>query len=108
MIEGSLSRPFDLANKRVYVAGHGGMVGSAIVRRLKSETCTVIAAESAKLDLTRQVETEGWISAARPDVVILAAAKVGGIAFNDAYPVEFLADNLAITLNVIRGSYAGA
>ena len=106
MIEGSLSRPFDLANKRVYVAGHGGMVGSAIVRRLKSETCTVIAAERAKLDLTRQVETEGWISAARPDVVILAAAKVGGIAFNDAYPVEFLADNLAITLNVIRGSYA--
>jgi GDP-L-fucose synthase len=106
MTESSLSRPFDLASKRVYVAGHGGMVGSAIVRRLKSEPCTVITAERAKLDLTRQAETERWISAARPDVVIMAAAKVGGIAFNNAYPVEFLADNLAITLNVIRGSYA--
>jgi GDP-L-fucose synthase len=97
---------FDLTGKRVYVAGHAGMVGAAIVRRLKSEPCTVVTAERATLDLTRQAETERWISAARPDVVVVAAAKVGGIAFNDAYPVEFLAENLAITLNVIRGSHA--
>jgi GDP-L-fucose synthase len=106
MMEVSLSLPFDLASKRVYVAGHRGMVGSAIVRRLKSESCSVISATRAELDLTRQAETERWISTARPDVVIMAAAKVGGIAFNNSYPAEFLADNLAITLNVIRGSYA--
>jgi GDP-L-fucose synthase len=101
-----LSLPFDLASKRVYVAGHGGMVGSAIVRRLKAESCAIISANHAELDLTRQAETERWIGAARPDVVIMAAAKVGGIASNNAYPVEFLADNLAITLNVIGGSHA--
>jgi GDP-L-fucose synthase len=106
MTEGSLSLPFDLASKRVYVAGHRGMVGSAIVRRLKSESCTIISADHAELDLTRQQETERWIGAVRPDVVIMAAAKVGGIAFNNTYPVEFLADNLAITLNLIRGSHA--
>jgi GDP-L-fucose synthase len=106
MTEGPPSLPFDLASKRVYVAGHCGMVGSAIVRRLKSESCSIISADHAELDLTRQEETERWIGAARPDVVIMAAAKVGGIAFNNTYPVEFLADNLAITLNVIRGSYA--
>ena len=106
MTDGPVSVPFDLASKRVYVAGHRGMVGAAIVRRLKSESCTIISADHAELDLTRQEETERWIGAARPDVVIMAAAKVGGIAFNNTYPVEFLADNLAITLNVIRGSYA--
>ena len=106
MTDGPVSVPFDLASNRVYVAGHRGMVGSAIVRRLKSESCTIISADHAELDLTRQKETERWIGAARPDVVIMAAAKVGGIAFNNTYPVEFLADNLAITLNVIRGSYA--
>lgn len=97
---------FDLRGKRVYLAGHGGMVGSAIARRLVLEDCHVITVDRAGLDLRRQAETESWLKAERPDVVVLAAAKVGGIAFNNAYPVDFLADNLAIALNVIRGAHA--
>jgi GDP-L-fucose synthase len=97
---------FDLAGKRVYVAGHAGMVGAALVRRLKAESCTILTVDRATLDLTRQADTERWIGAAKPDAVILAAAKVGGIAFNDSHPVDFLSDNLAIALNVIGASYA--
>jgi GDP-L-fucose synthase len=96
---------FDFSAKRVYVAGHRGMVGSAIVRRLKSEQCDILTADRVQLDLTRQEQTERWISSAKPDAVIVAAAKVGGIAFNNAYPVDFLAENLSIALNVIRASY---
>jgi GDP-L-fucose synthase len=98
--------PFDLAGKRVFVAGHRGMVGSAIVRRLKSERCTILIEDRQSLDLTRQAETEGWLARTKPDVVVVAAARVGGIAYNNAYPVDFLADNLAIELNLIRGSQA--
>jgi len=97
---------FDLAGKRVYIAGHGGMVGAALLRRLRAESCTVLTVDRAELDLTRQAETERWIGTAKPDAVVLAAAKVGGIAFNDRYPVDFLSDNLAIALNVIGASYA--
>ena len=97
---------FDFKAKRVYVAGHNGMVGSAIVRRLKFEACEVLTADHATLDLTRREETEQWIGSMKPEAVIVAAAKVGGIAFNNAYPVNFLADNLAIGLNVICASYA--
>jgi GDP-L-fucose synthase len=99
------SPTFDLKGKRVYVAGHGGMVGSAIARRLRSEECEILTVERAKLDLTRQEATERGLGVLKPDVVILAAAKVGGIAFNDKNPVDFLAENLAIELNVIRASY---
>src|SRR5579884_979478 len=98
--------PFDLAGRRVFVAGHRGMVGSALVRRLKSERCEVVTADRNALDLTRQSDTEEWLRRNRPEVVIVAAARVGGIAYNNAFPVDFLADNLAIELNVIRGAYA--
>jgi GDP-L-fucose synthase len=97
---------FDLAGQRVFVAGHRGMVGSALVRRLGSERCKLLTADRGTLDLLRQADTESWLSANRPDVVIVAAARVGGIAYNAAYPVDFLADNLAIELNLIRGAYA--
>jgi len=97
---------FDFRAKRVYVAGHRGMVGSAIVRRLKSEECDILTVDRGEVDLTRQEQTERWISSAKPDAVIVAAAKVGGIAFNNAYPVDFLAENLSIALNVIRASHA--
>jgi GDP-L-fucose synthase len=83
------------------------MVGSAIVRRLKSEKCDILTADRVNVDLTRQEQTERWISSAKPDAVFVAAAKVGGIAFNNAYPVDFLAENLSIALNVIRASYLG-
>ncbi|HEV2698602.1 MAG TPA: NAD-dependent epimerase/dehydratase family protein, partial [Terriglobales bacterium] len=96
---------FDLTGKRVYVAGHRGMVGAALMRRLASEQCNVLVVDRAVVDLTSQTETEHWISEAKPDAVIVAAAKVGGIAYNNAYPVDFLFDNLAIALNVIRASY---
>ena len=107
MIEADRKVPlFDFKAKRVYVAGHSGMVGSAIVRRLKFEACEVLTADHTTLDLTRREETEQWIGSMKPEAVIVAAAKVGGIAFNNAYPVNFLADNLAIGLNVICASYA--
>ncbi len=95
---------FELEGKRIYVAGHAGMAGSAIVRRL-GKTCTILTAEHRELDLTQQEATERWLSAARPDVVVVAAGRVGGIMANNNYPVDFLADNLAIGLNLIRASY---
>jgi GDP-L-fucose synthase len=107
MTERNQSTPlFDFNGKRVYVAGHNGMVGAAVVRRLQSEGCEILVADRATLDLTRQMDTERWIGSAKADAVIIAAAKVGGIAFNNAFPVDFLADNLAIALNVIRASHA--
>ena len=96
---------FNLQGKRVYVAGHNGMAGSAIVRRLGSEGCTVLTAPREELDLTDQTQTENWLGANKPDAVFLAAGHVGGIYANDAYPADFIADNLAIALNVIRGSF---
>jgi len=95
-----------LSNKRVYVAGHRGMAGAALVRRLASEKCTLITASRAEVDLTRQAEVEAFLSRQKPDVVILAAGKVGGIKANNDHPVHFLAENLAIQLNVIQSSFA--
>jgi GDP-L-fucose synthase len=95
---------FDLAGKRVWVAGHRGMVGQALVRRLAQEPCEVLTVDRATLDLTRQEPTFAWMAAERPDLVIVAAARVGGIAANDSYPAEFLYDNLAIAANVVEGA----
>jgi GDP-L-fucose synthase len=101
----SIASKFDLAGKRVFVAGRTGMAGSAIVRRLRQEPCTVLVADRHELDLTRQDQTERYLSAARPDVVIMAAGRVGGILANDQYPANFLADNLAMALNCIHASH---
>jgi GDP-L-fucose synthase len=100
--------PFDLAGRRVFVAGHRGMVGAALVRRLQPERCEVLTADRRALDLTRQADTEAWLRDQRPDVVVVAAAKVGGIAANNAFPVDFLSDNLAIALNTINGAFAAS
>ena len=97
--------PFDLRGRRVFVAGHRGMVGAAIVRRLESEGSTVLIADRSRLDLTDRASVEGWLAKAKPDVVFLAAAKVGGIHANSTYPADFIADNLGIALNVIRGAH---
>jgi len=97
---------FDLRGKRVYVAGHSGLAGSAILRRLASEGCELLTADRATLDLTNQEQTANWIAQARPDAIFLAAARVGGIYANDTVPAEFLADNLAIALNVMRAAVA--
>jgi GDP-L-fucose synthase len=105
-IAATISQPFDLRDCRVFVAGHRGMVGAALVRRFAQEPCEVVCAERGTLDLTRQADTERWLRDKKPDVVVVAAARVGGIAYNSACPVDFLADNLAIELNLISGSFA--
>ena len=92
---------YGLAGKRVWVAGHGGMAGSAIVRRLGKENCQILTVRRAELDLRRQAEVEAWMEKARPQAVFLAAATVGGILANAARPAEFLYDNLAIETNII-------
>ncbi|WP_276317272.1 GDP-L-fucose synthase [Croceicoccus ponticola] len=91
---------YDLTGKRVYVAGHRGMVGSAIVRRLQREGCEILTADRA-VDLREQAPVRDWFAANRPDAVFLAAARVGGIDANDRYPAQFLYDNLMIEANVI-------
>lgn len=96
---------YDIAGKRVFVAGHRGMVGSAVVRRLSQEDCEVITVGRDEVDLTRQAEVEEWMAAVRPHAVILAAAKVGGILANDTQPAPFLYDNLMIEANVIHSAY---
>ena len=95
---------FPLAGRRIWVAGHRGMVGSAICRRLAAENCQVLTVPRRQVDLRRQAETEAWLSTERPDAVFLAAATVGGIRANDTRPAEFLYDNLAIEGNVIEAS----
>jgi GDP-L-fucose synthase len=92
---------FELGGKRVWVAGHRGMVGSALVRRLASENCTILTASRDQLDLTSQNAVLSWMETNRPQVVIIAAAKVGGILANDTYPADFLQQNLAIQSNII-------
>jgi GDP-L-fucose synthase len=85
----------------VWVAGHRGMVGSALCRRLAQEPCTVLTVDRRDVDLRRQAEVEAWLEAERPDAVFIAAAKVGGIVANDRHPAAFLYDNLMIEANVI-------
>jgi GDP-L-fucose synthase len=96
---------FDLKGKRVWVAGHTGMAGSAIVRRLACEQCQIVTADRQGLDLTQQAAVERWLAKERPDAVFLAAGHVGGIHANHSYPADFLADNLAIALNVLRAAH---
>jgi GDP-L-fucose synthase len=97
--------PFDLSGKRVFVSGHRGMVGSAIMRLLANDNCELLTASRDQLDLRDQAQVRAWFSQEKPDAVFLAAAKVGGILANDTYPAEFLYDNLVIALNVIDASY---
>ena len=96
---------YALAGKRVYVAGHRGMVGQAICRRLEREDCTVLTAGRKDADLTRQAEAEDWMAENKPDAVFVAAAKVGGILANDSFPADFLYENLMIEANVIHASH---
>ena len=94
-----------LTDKRVYVAGHRGMVGGAITRRLAVEDCVILTGSKADVDLRDQSEVENWFDANRPQAVFLAAAKVGGIHANNTFRAEFIYDNLAIALNVIHAAY---
>jgi GDP-L-fucose synthase len=97
---------YSLKGKRVWVAGHQGMVGSALVRRLAQVECTLLTVPRDVVDLTRQAEVEAWMESAMPQAIFLAAAKVGGIVANDSWPAQFLYDNLAIAANVIHSAEA--
>jgi GDP-L-fucose synthase len=96
---------FPLDGNRVFIAGHHGMVGHALVRRLEQEPVTLLAVPRSALDLTDLRAVEVWMQTSRPDVVIIAAAKVGGILANKTYPVDFLQENLLIQANVMRSAH---
>ena len=96
---------FPLKGKRVWVAGHKGMVGSAIVRRLERENCELLTVDRLAVNLRDQAATRTWISRAKPDAVFVAAAKAGGILANSTYPVDFLYDNLMIEANIVEAAY---
>lgn len=95
---------YTLAGKRVWVAGHRGMVGAAISRRLAAENCELITSTRAELDLTRQADVEAWMAEKKPQAVFLAAAVVGGILANDSHPIAFLTDNLQIQTNILASA----
>jgi GDP-L-fucose synthase len=91
-----------MASKSVWVTGHNGLVGRALLRRLKHENCDILTSD---LDLRDQAKTYQWINDNKPDLVFMTAAKVGGIHANNAYPVEFIHDNLSIQNNIIHGCH---
>jgi GDP-L-fucose synthase len=97
--------PFELEGKTVFVAGHGGMVGSALSRRLASEEVSLLTAGRSEVDLCDQAAVNKWFAAKRPQVVFLAAAKVGGIVANDTLRGEFIYENLIIAANIIHAAY---
>lgn len=96
---------YSLEGKRVWVAGHRGMVGSALVRRLASENCEILSVGRETVDLTRQEQVENWMAAARPHAVFVPAATVGGILANDSRPAEFIYENLMIESNIVHASW---
>lgn len=96
---------YNLSGKKIYVAGHRGMVGGAVVRRLASEGCEIITATHKELDLKRQEAVEEFVKSQKPDAIIMAAAKVGGILANDTYPADFLYDNLIIEANITKAAF---
>ncbi|PDT18310.1 GDP-fucose synthetase [Rhizobium sp. J15] len=96
---------YSLAGKRVWIAGHKGMVGSAIARRLESENCEILTTDRKDVDLRNQAQVDAWMTAFRPQAVFLAAAKVGGILANDQFPADFLYDNLMMEANIIHAAY---
>ncbi len=105
MAEEAAGSVYSLEGRRVFVAGHRGMVGSAIVRRLAREGCEVVTVGREEVDLRCQDAVSRWMEAARPEAVFLAAAKVGGILANDTWPADFLYDNLMIEANVIHAAF---
>jgi GDP-L-fucose synthase len=96
--------PVAFTGRRVWVAGHRGMVGAALSRRLAREGAVLLTATHAELDLRRQAPTEDWMARHRPEFVFVAAAKVGGILANDTYPGSFLYDNLMIQANIVEAA----
>jgi len=94
-----------LSGKKVWVSGHRGMVGSALVRRLSNENCTILTASRAELDLRNSTAVNSWVAANKPEIVLIASAKVGGILANDSLPADFIYDNTMIAANIIHASH---
>jgi GDP-L-fucose synthase len=94
-----------MSGRRIWVAGHAGMVGSAVARCLARDGAEVLTIGHAALDLRDQAATLAWLQQNRPDAIVLAAAKVGGIYANDAYPADFIYENLAIEMSVIHAAH---
>ena len=105
MDDGRLSTPFKLSGKRIWVAGHRGMVGGALMRRLPQEDAELLTVDKDALDLRDQQAVRAWITRKKPDVIVIAAAKVGGIMANATAPADFMYDNLMIATNILRGAY---
>ena len=94
------------SNDKIYIAGHNGMVGSAIIKRLRQQGfVNIVTRSSLELDLTNQQATHNFLKDERPDYIVIAAAKVGGIHANNSYPADFIYQNLLIELNLIHGAY---
>ena len=96
---------FDINNKRIFVAGHQGMVGTAIVEKLKKEDCEILTIPKSEVDLMNQHEVNQWMKKNSPDAVIICAAKVGGILANNSFPAEFIYNNIMIAANLIHASH---
>ena len=96
---------YNLSGKKVWVAGHRGMVGSAVCRQLENEDCNIIKAGRDEVNLVNQAEVNDWMNAIKPDAIVLAAAKVGGIQANNNFPVDFLYENLMIEANIIHAAH---
>src|SRR4051795_98811 len=101
-----LKRGLGMSGQRVWIAGHNGMVGSAVTRRLRGRGDSVLTVSRNELDLRNQGAVTDWLRRNKPDVVVFAAAKVGGILANDSFPADFIYDNLALETNVIHGAHA--
>jgi GDP-L-fucose synthase len=102
VVSHSAEQPYVLRGKRVWVAGHRGMVGAALVRRLGREDCEIVTAGRDTVDMIQQDQVEAWVTQTRPQAVFVAAARVGGILANATYPADFLYDNVMIEANIIK------
>lgn len=96
---------YSLQGKKVWVAGHRGMVGGAVARRLESEDCDILLAGRDVVDLCDRSATQAWVACNRPDCIVIAAAKVGGIHANNVAPVDFLQNNLVIQNNIFEAAH---
>lgn len=101
----TIGAKYDLKGKRIWVAGHRGMVGSAIVRRLAGEDCEILTATRAELDLAEQADVRAWVKDRKPDAIFVAAAKVGGILANSSFPADFIYDNLVLQQNIVEAAH---
>ena len=98
-------KKISLKNKKVFVAGHTGLVGKTLCKRLEKENCKILIVNKRSLDLRDFKKTDRWLKSNKPDYIFLAAARVGGILENSSYPADFIYDNLSIATNLIHLSH---